>query len=638
MEDVGNLRRRPAAAEKNPPNIHTAGMKLIAQTEEANQSPAPPAVAAQPHATADDVKESCTKSLEPGNQEEHEEVRACTWRQHSCLFESSVISIATPSVQVLEDKRPDDGGVSTGSKTGTAENRRCSKSSTDTGDVPASLICSSKGQQVEKTCDKKFWSTDQPSEAGTSVLDSLDGDLPAEVTKEDAGCDVDDQEAELRPAEASDAGSSLPWQPQKEDKTSQCVDEVSESSFNGLERPSPETGNPPEPHREISSETSHLPPTRELGSAPDEAASATVSDPGVAPGFPMGDLQLSSFEPMQKKDAENASSAGAGAESGISSLAVSPDAEADGNIFSSVQPVMEDDPQTNSLYADDALLSAANERMAEEMFASLQPCCSQMSHGTNWTAANEDAFGHEIEDSYHRLVEQFAAQIAVSVTSLTHQLTDVRAALEVVEAREKTSISIKEEEDLQTEADCERTEISIMEATMDTNEWITDATSPLPPWLLPSPVDHPKTSPLPSDQRSACDASAADVPAGLHQTGTLLADENMEHFKKVVAVQPMPQNVNVTFRVHYHTQSPYQTVAVTGDQPELGNWKEFLPLEKVKEGDWSAVVSLPTESHVEWKFVLLDKGEVCRWEECGNRLLHTGVGDDVVVHKWWGLV
>uniref|UniRef100_A0A674NQ62 CBM20 domain-containing protein n=1 Tax=Takifugu rubripes TaxID=31033 RepID=A0A674NQ62_TAKRU len=331
--------------------------------------------------------------------------------------------------------------------------------------------------------------------------------------REDAGCDVDDEEAALRSAEVSDAGSSLPWQ--RQDKTSQCVDEVSESSVNGLERPSPETGNPPEPHGATSCETSHLPPTRELGSAPDAAASATFPDPGVAPGPPVGDLQLSSFEPTQKKDDGNASSAGAGAESGISSLAVSPDAEADGNIFSPEPPLMAGDPQAISLYADDAALSAAIERMSGETLGPLQPCCSQMSHSTSWTVANEDAFGHEIEDGYHRLVEQFAAQIAVSVTSLTDQLTDVRAALEV---------------------------------------------------------------------------------------------------------------------------SPHQTVAVTGDQPELGSWKEFLPLEKVKEGDWSAVVGLPTESHVEWKFVLLDKGEVCRWEECGNRLLHTGVGDDVVVHKWWGLV
>eukprot|EP00066_Takifugu_rubripes_P014065 XP_011603331.1 PREDICTED: uncharacterized protein LOC105416600 [Takifugu rubripes] len=407
MEDVGNLRHRPAAAEKNPPTfapkIHAAGMKPTAQTEEANRSPAPPHVTA-----ADGVAEASggveVKSLEPGNQEEHQEV--------------------------LGDERPEGGDVSTGSTTGTEENRRCS---TDTGDVPAPLICPSKGQQMEKAspeegkepCDKTFWSTDLPSEAGASAPDSRDdGDVSAEVMREDAGCDVDDEEAALRSSEVSDAGSSLPWQ--RQDKMSQCVDEVSESSVNGLERPSPETGNPPEPHRATSCETSHLPPTRELGSAPDAAASATFPDPGVAPGPPVGDLQLSSFEPTQKKDDGNASSAGA--ESGISSLAVSPDAEADGNIFSP-EPVLEGDPQAISLYADDAALSAAIERMSGETLGPLQPCCSQMSHSTSWTVANEDAFGHEIEDGYHRLVEQFAAQIAVSVTSLTDQLTDVRATI-----------------------------------------------------------------------------------------------------------------------------------------------------------------------------------------------------------------
>ncbi|XP_029693571.1 uncharacterized protein [Takifugu rubripes] len=473
MEDVGNLRHRPAAAEKNPPTfapkIHAAGMKPTAQTEEANRSPAPPHVTA-----ADGVAEASggveVKSLEPGNQEEHEEV--------------------------LGDERPEGGDVSTGSRTGTEENRRCS---TDTGDVPAPLICPSKGQQMEKAspeegkepCDKTFWSTDLPSEAGASAPDSRDdGDVSAEVMREDAGCDVDDEEAALRSAEVSDAGSSLPWQ--RQDKTSQCVDEVSESSVNGLERPSPETGNPPEPHGATSCETSHLPPTRELGSAPDAAASATFPDPGVAPGPPVGDLQLSSFEPTQKKDDGNASSAGAGAESGISSLAVSPDAEADGNIFSPEPPLMAGDPQAISLYADDAALSAAIERMSGETLGPLQPCCSQMSHSTSWTVANEDAFGHEIEDGYHRLVEQFAAQIAVSVTSLTDQLTDVRAALEVVETRAKTSA--KEKEDSQAEADCERSEISIMEATMETNEWITD-TAPRCPLAAPGSCGSPKHPP-----------------------------------------------------------------------------------------------------------------------------------------------
>uniref|UniRef100_A0A3P8S2S5 Starch-binding domain-containing protein 1 n=1 Tax=Amphiprion percula TaxID=161767 RepID=A0A3P8S2S5_AMPPE len=123
------------------------------------------------------------------------------------------------------------------------------------------------------------------------------------------------------------------------------------------------------------------------------------------------------------------------------------------------------------------------------------------------------------------------------------------------------------------------------------------------------------------------------------QTNTVsLLDESLENSKKVVAVQPMPQNVNVIFRIHYHTHSPYQKVAVTGNQQELGNWKEFIPLERAEDGQWSSVVSLPAESHVEWKFVVVDKGDVCRWEECGNRLLDTGSGDDLLVHRWWGIL
>uniref|UniRef100_A0A673B5Q3 Starch-binding domain-containing protein 1 n=1 Tax=Sphaeramia orbicularis TaxID=375764 RepID=A0A673B5Q3_9TELE len=123
----------------------------------------------------------------------------------------------------------------------------------------------------------------------------------------------------------------------------------------------------------------------------------------------------------------------------------------------------------------------------------------------------------------------------------------------------------------------------------------------------------------------------------LHEP-TDIIKESTESTRKVVAVQPMPQNVNVTFRVHYLSQSPHQTVAVTGNQQELGSWKGFIPLEKAKDGYWSCVVSLPAESHVEWKFVVLDKGKVCRWEECGNRLLDTGFGDDLLVHKWWGFL
>ncbi|GLD55121.1 starch-binding domain-containing protein 1 [Lates japonicus] len=274
-------------------------------------------------------------------------------------------------------------------------------------------------------------------------------------------------------------------------------------------------------------------------------------------------------------------------------------------------------------------------------------------------AANEDMFGHEIEDSYYREMEQFLAQIAASTINLADELkkqTDMKAVVEVVEIEEKregVSIAkkVETEAEKEKEEDHEKTEISIMEATMDNNEWITDSNYQALPWMnlsaTSSAQDHTKNDQPPTEDRqhssSLTDASCIDTDTPpsteVKQTSTLsLVDENTENSKKVVAVQPMPQNVNVTFRIHYLTHSPYQTVAVTGNQQELGNWKEFILLERAKDGHWATVVSLPAESHVEWKFVVVDKGEVCRWEECGNRLLDTGYGDDLIVHKWWGFL
>lgn len=512
--------------------------------------------------------------------------------------------------QVLEAQRPDDGDVSR--NTGREEKRRSSTNTSQIcpktdGDCQRALERTSNGT-------KDGPSRDQPAEAEELSESQKQGNRPGcdEEDEEEAlsrDCTVSSHEERKRSnmsvpaAEASDAGSSPPCQRQEADEISQRVDETSESLIHGPNE-----------------EPSHL------RSAPD----------GAPP--PVGDLRLLSEQLEKKKDDEDAASS-AGAESGISSLAVSPDVEADGNIF----PVNGGDPPpeaANSLSGS----SVVTEQLTE--LTSFQSC-TQMFHSESvrWThqrssTVNEDMFGHELEDRYHSYYDQFAAQIAVS-----EQLAagaDIRTSVtsvQVVETTEKTSISVKkEEEDSETEVDQERTEISIMEATMDTNEWITDGNAPLLPWMAPNPLDQPQPNQLPSDESPASEVPP-DVPPSTEapQNGTLFTDESMEHYKKVVAVPPMPQNVNVTFRVHYHTQSPYQTVAVTGDHPELGNWKEFIPLEKVKEGHWSTVVSLPTESHVEWKFVLLDKGEVCRWEECRNRLLDTGLGDDVVVHKLWGL-
>lgn len=379
--------------------------------------------------------------------------------------------------------------------------------------------------------------------------------------------------------------------------------------------------------------------------------------------LPVSQIYLSSFEQSEQSEG-GISSPGVGKESGISSLAVSPDLEDAPNEFSvscgdNVSPVMDCDQQAGkpavaqtSLFADDVTLHVTNE--------DTQPhpsICSEESPSehTDWTlieslVANEDMFGHEIEESYHRLMDQFAAQIAISVTSYSDDVkteTDLKAVVEVVEiknrpVRTEMKEATKEEKEKEEEEEYKRTEISIMEATMDTNEWITEGSYQVFPWSNLSALDLAKANQLPVEGCSAApNPACADISPStdVKQTSsTCHADENPENNKRVVAVQPMPQNVSVTFRVHYFTQSPYQTVAITGDQPELGNWMEFIPLERAKDGHWTTVVSLPAESHVEWKFVLLNKGEVCRWEECGNRRLDTGYGDDLLVQKWWGLM
>ncbi|XP_040915415.1 dentin sialophosphoprotein [Toxotes jaculatrix] len=395
---------------------------------------------------------------------------------------------------------------------------------------------------------------------------------------------------------------------------------------------------------------------------------------------PMCQIHLTSFEQsgLRDIDKDSMSSPGAGEESGISSMTISPDLHDAGNEFGMTvenrgPPLTDSDPRYEerteaqiSLFADDVAIPVINQNTAGRVFGAYPSLLSQQPHSEHTDgakyesfAANEDMFGHEIEDSYHRAMEQFMAQIAASPVSLTDELkkqTDVKDVVEVAEIKvykEKASVAkkVETEEEKAKEDDFERTEISIMEATMDNNEWITDSNYQVLPWMnisVPSLAqDHTKPEQLPTEERqhispltdATCINTDTTPSTEVKQTSTLsLVDENAENNKKVAAVQPMSQNVNVTFRIHYLTHSPYQTVAVTGNQQELGNWKEFIPLERTKDGHWATVVSLPAESHVEWKFVVVDKGEVCRWEECGNRLLDTGFGDDLIVHKWWGFL
>ncbi|KAM7112656.1 starch-binding domain-containing protein 1 [Ciconia maguari] len=105
--------------------------------------------------------------------------------------------------------------------------------------------------------------------------------------------------------------------------------------------------------------------------------------------------------------------------------------------------------------------------------------------------------------------------------------------------------------------------------------------------------------------------------------------------KRVAAVPPMFQNIHVTFRVHYVTHSDAQLIGVTGDHECLGQWHSYVPLKYDKDGFWSESISLPVDTKVEWKFILVENGKVRRWEECGNRTLVTE-HEDQIVHQWWG--
>uniref|UniRef100_A0A3Q3IXE8 Starch-binding domain-containing protein 1 n=1 Tax=Monopterus albus TaxID=43700 RepID=A0A3Q3IXE8_MONAL len=254
-------------------------------------------------------------------------------------------------------------------------------------------------------------------------------------------------------------------------------------------------------------------------------------------------------------------------------------------------------------------------------------------------SSQQDQSDH-MTDKYHRALDQLAVQSSASVASEKKTQADIKDVLPVVKITDnKEGVSV--EKKAEKEKNYEKTEISIMEATMDNNEWISDGNYPVLPWMnvsLPSSAqEDTKNNQLPTGE---CQPSSGIDTDGtpriqVSQTSTRSVDENN---KKVLAVLPMPQNVSVTFRIHYLTYSPNQMVAVTGNQQELGNWKEFILLESAEDGYWAAVVSLPAESHVEWKFVVVDKGKVCRWEECSNRHLDTGYGEDLTVHKWWGFL
>lgn len=191
-----------------------------------------------------------------------------------------------------------------------------------------------------------------------------------------------------------------------------------------------------------------------------------------------------------------------------------------------------------------------------------------------------------------------------------------------------------EEDGASTEKKHERkNEISIMDAIMDNNEWLN--------------VGGPEFKDLPWLTQTATSASSSEEKhAGGKEETTVtlkdnLAEDEEEELanKRVATVQPLPQQVHVTFRIHYVTYSSSQLVAVTGSLQELGAWESFVPLHGAKDGFWANTITLPMESQVEWKFVLVEDGKICRWEECGNRyLVLSGQDEELHLNKCWGCI
>ena len=135
-------------------------------------------------------------------------------------------------------------------------------------------------------------------------------------------------------------------------------------------------------------------------------------------------------------------------------------------------------------------------------------------------------------------------------------------------------------------------------------------------------------------------SSWGDVGLGDGLGSPVLSSKQGKNWDRSMLVEARGQKecrqVSVMFQVHYITSAGVQFIAVTGDHESLGRWNAYIPLQCSRDGFWSRSVSLPADTVVEWKFVVVENGEVARWEECSNRFLETG-HEDKVVHRWWGI-
>jgi alpha-amylase len=91
----------------------------------------------------------------------------------------------------------------------------------------------------------------------------------------------------------------------------------------------------------------------------------------------------------------------------------------------------------------------------------------------------------------------------------------------------------------------------------------------------------------------------------------------------------------VTFNANV-TTTPGQNVFVVGSIPALGGWNtaNAIALSSANYPVWSATVTMPASTAVEYKFIKKNSDGTVTWESGGNRTLNTGTGPQTVDATW----
>ncbi|MFJ8692357.1 carbohydrate-binding module family 20 domain-containing protein [Streptomyces roseolilacinus] len=92
-------------------------------------------------------------------------------------------------------------------------------------------------------------------------------------------------------------------------------------------------------------------------------------------------------------------------------------------------------------------------------------------------------------------------------------------------------------------------------------------------------------------------------------------------------------SVVATFHVTAHTQWGQQ-VHVTGNRPELGSWNpdKAVPLSSASYPTWSATVTLPTNTGVEYKYIIKAVNAPVTWESGPDRTTVTPPTGTYITH------